>query len=112
MRRVVLFLSLFSLLSINVLALSSKEDIKANAMLYEKAIEKKVSGELQWYPFPEGELEAEYGVDYQLGISDNPSSYTYFYDESKGYLIQYFDLSKDGIIIWKGEVPIAYEEFN
>lgn len=112
MRRVVLFLSLFSLTSIGVFALGSKEEVKSNAMLYEKSIEQMVKGELEWYPYPEGELDAEYGVEYQLGVSDTPSNFSYFYDTNKGYLIQYFDLSKDGIIIWKDEVPIAYEEFN
>lgn len=98
-----------STLSVNAM---SKEEIKSNARLYEKSIEAKQGGTLEWYPFAEGDFDAEYGEEFQLGESDTPESYTYFYDEETGYLIQYFNLDKNGIMIWKDEVPLDYEEFN
>lgn len=84
-----------------------------NVRLYEKSIEAKQSGVLEWYPFPEGDFDAEYGEEFQLGKSDSPSSFTYYYDIKRGYLIQYFNINGEaGVLIWDEEVPISYEEFN
>ncbi len=85
----------------------------SDARLYEKSIEAKLNGSLEWYPFPEGEFDAEYGDSFKLGISDNSDSFTYYYDVRRNYLIQYFNVDGvSGIIVWNEEVPVSYEEFN
>ena len=89
---------------------SEADDVLNDAKKYEKSIEGVVNGTFKWYPYSEGEFDAEYGVDYQLGESSNPSNFSYFYDTDSKYLVQIYRGSKTVIIMWRDKEPYSYVE--
>lgn len=116
MKKVCIILSLILVVGLISVSALSKEELRDEAKKYEQTIEKDKTGEIEWYPFSMGDgdyaPDAELGEEFQYGVSSEPENFTYFYDEEKGYLIQYYDLNKKGVVIWEGEVPISYEEFR
>lgn len=84
-----------------------------NAELYEKTIEDNINGKLEWEPIGVSDSEP-INVDVRLGKSTSKnSSFRYFYDSDKEYLIQYFTVNKkQGVVIWDGGEIISYEIFS
>lgn len=85
----------------------------SEAELYEKTIEANINGKLDWSPIGVSDFEAK-NKDTKLGKSTSKdSTFRYFYDSGKMYLIQYFKVKKkQGVVIWEGGEIISYEIFN
>ena len=110
----VTLLLILSLVSSSIAyANNSTDNLISEAELYEKTIEADISGDLEWRPVGVSDFETV-NKDTKLGKSTSKnSSFRYFYDSEKEYLIQYFKVkSKRGVVVWDNKEVISYETFN